>query len=432
MFVSLMAVIMLIVVIILIFSKKVPMVFIMACVPIIFGKILGFSIAELGMASLNQINMIMKASGYMLLFALMYFTMLSETGMFEMLISKMLKIFKIKSNVWSVMIMTTIIAGVSSLSASPTSAYLITFPMLMPLYNKMNFDKRAAMIITQTTIAAMSFLPWGMVISTSAVFSGMEPLELTKYCIPLAFCFIPGIIFQWIYFSRQHYKNNSIEIMDNDEIDIVSSSKSLNARPEKFAINVVVFLITIIVLACSDIAPYIIFIFSSLITLLINYPTPKEYQPIWAKSSSAFYIIILMLIGIGVFLGVFRETGMLKGVANLMISIFPSFLMRYTHIILLGLCVVIVRFIPYQVFLSLMPILIGIGNSLGLNPAYIAAPFALNLVLGTGSSAYNSTTHVGVGLLGIDLEKYLNLATPIQQITNIIVMGTALLFGVIK
>lgn len=429
--ISLMAIIMLIIVIILIFSKKIPMVFILAVVPIIFAKLLGFPMDKIGIASLNQISIIMKASGYMLLFALMYFTMLSETGMFEILINKLLTIFKIKSNIWSVMILTTLVAGIGSLSASPTSAYLITFPMLMPLYNKLGFDKRAAMIIAQTVIAAMSFLPWGMVVSTAAVFSGMEPIELTKYCIPLAICFIPGIIFQWIYFYRRYNKDKSKEI-SNSEVNIVNKEINPNSKPEKFVINFIVFILTIITLGFTNTAPYIIFIFSSLVTLLINYPTPKEYQPIWAKSSSAFYVIILMLIGIGVFLGVFKETGMLTSVANSMVNVFPSFLMRYAHIILLGLCVVIVRFIPYQVFLSLMPILIGIGNNVGINPAYIAAPFALNLVLGTGSSAYNSTTHVGVGLLGIDLEKYLNLATPVQQITNIIVMGTALLFGVIK
>ena len=120
----------------------------------------------------------MKASGYMVLFALIYFTMLSESGMFHILVKQFLKLFRGSMNIYLVMIMTSVIAAIGMLTSSVITAYLIVFPIMIPLYEKMKFNKISAMIIAQTAIAAMCFLPWGIAVVNSAVFAGVDALNL--------------------------------------------------------------------------------------------------------------------------------------------------------------------------------------------------------------------------------------------------------------
>ena len=68
---------MLIVVIVCILWNKIPLNFVMFVVPTVSMIMLGYSISETSTFILNQFNTVMSASGYMLLFGLIYFTMLT-------------------------------------------------------------------------------------------------------------------------------------------------------------------------------------------------------------------------------------------------------------------------------------------------------------------------------------------------------------------
>ena len=87
-----------------------------------------------------------------------------------------------------------------------TPAYLITFPILVPLYKKYDFDREAAFIIAQTAMSAMCFIPWGIGMAYTASSAGLSANELSKASVPWALCFIPAIILQWVYFGIKHKK----------------------------------------------------------------------------------------------------------------------------------------------------------------------------------------------------------------------------------
>jgi len=429
---TIMAIIMLSIVIAFVFYKKVPIQFVLAVVPIICALFLGFDLNKLNVMMTDSINNTMKSVGYMLLFAFMYFTLLGETGMFDIAVEGFMKVTKGKVNVYVVMILTTIVAAIGALTASVVSAYLIVFPVMMLFYKKLKFDKKAAMIIAQTSIAAMCFVPWGIGLATSAVFAKVDPMTLAKQVIPISLCFIPAIILQWIYFGMKHKKQvGSIGIVANTE-EAVEKKQNPNARPQFFWINLIIFICALIALSYFKVPPYIVFIFATLLTTLINYPHPREYRPLWTKAGESFFNTLIMIVAISIFVGVFNGTGMIKGLSSLIVSIFPTGLARYMHIILLALCVVVIRFVPYQLYNSLYPLLISVGASFGLSGFIIIAPFVTNIALATGSSPMTPTTHVGTGLLEIDTEEYCKMAVPIMTATNIVVIIIGMIFGVIK
>lgn len=433
---TIMAIIMLSIIIAFVFIKKVPIQFVLAIVPIICALFLGVKLTDLNNAMLDQINSTMKSVGYMLLFGMMYFTLLSETGMFVIIVQGMMKLTRGKFNVYTLMIMTTIVEAIAMLTASPVISYLITFPVMLSIYKKFKFDRKAAMIIVQTAAAAMSFLPWGMGIANSAIFAKVDPMLLSKQVIPITLCFIPVIILQWVYFGIRHKKQvGTIHELENNEensVEAVKNDENPNARPQFFWINFIVFIGVIIALAVFQIPPYIVFIFGVLITTLVNYPNPKQYNPIWKNSGATYFNTLLMFVAISIFVGVFNSTGMIKGLSELIISIFPTFLARYMHIILLAICVIVIRFVPYQLYNSLYPLLISVGASFGLDGLIIIAPFVTNLAFATGSSPMTPTTHVGASLLDINVEEYCKLAVPVQTISNILVIIIGMALGFIQ
>lgn len=203
---TVMAIILVLIVVATVVTKKVPFNFVLFIVPIICSLLLGFSLQETSDFVLEQFSSIMKSAGFMLLFAFLYFQMLTEAGVFDTIISAVTNKLGDKMNVIVIMILTSVIAAFAILTGNFTPAYLITFPILVPLYKKYDFDREAAFIIAQTAMSAMCFIPWGIGMAYTASSAGLSANELSKASVPWALCFIPAIVLQWVYFGIKHKK----------------------------------------------------------------------------------------------------------------------------------------------------------------------------------------------------------------------------------
>ncbi len=416
------------------FFKRLPNQFVLCIVPVFCGLALGFSIDELADMIIGQVNTAMKSAGYMVLFAMIYFTMLTETGMFDDLIRRLLKLSHGRLHIYAVMIITSVIAAVGMLTATVVTAYLIVFPIMLPIYKKMKFDHNAAMVIAQTAIAAMCFVPWGIAVVNSSVFAGVDPLELSRRLMPVSLCFIPSIVLQWVYFAYVHKKSGGLMVVDWSADEAESGEKKENdlARPRLFWFNLLLFVIVVAMLATSVMPSYITFIFASAITILVNYPSGKDHQKLISKAGGRFFGTIQMLIGISFFIGIFQGTGMTEALATTIVTHVPEFLTRYIHIILAMSMVLVIRFIPNKIYNSMYPVLISVGSRFGLAGTDVIAPFVCNMSLATGSSPFTATTHVGTSLLGLDVNSYCNKSMKVQFVTNIVIILTAILVGVVR
>lgn len=428
--VTLMAILLIAVVVVSVITKKVPFNFVLFIVPVICSLILGYSIHETSTFIVDQLASMMKSAGFMLLFAFLYFQMLTEAGMFDTIVSAIIKKLGNKMNVIVIMVLTTLIGGFSILTGNFTPAYLITFPILVPLYKKFDFDRNAAFIIAQTAMSAIGFIPWGIGMAYTASSAGLDAKELSIAAMPWGLCFIPVIVLQWIYFARQHKKRVGTFTAVLDVEHKTEETKSENLRPQFFWINVIIFIISLVALGVFEIAPYFVFIVAMVVTAMINYP--NNFGEIFSKVGPMYLNILVMLLAINTYQAVFNNTGMVEALSNSLIQHCPQFLLRYVHIIMLLLCVVIIYVIPFQVFNALYPVFISIGVGFGIPAVAIIAPFICNLSLATSSTPTNSSTYTGCALLEIDVDTYCKKAVPIQTISNAIVVLTAILFGILQ
>lgn len=433
--ITVVAFLMVAVVIAAVFFKRVPMQMVLYVVPIVCCVILGYNFQEIGDLIIGQVNNSMKAAGYMCMFAMIYFTMLSKTGMFPTLIKSLVKLFHGGISVYAVMIITSVIAAVSMLTAQVVSAYLIVFPIMLPLYKKMKFDRIAAMIIAQTSIAAMCFVPWGIAVVNSSVFAGVDAMELSRRLMPLTVCFIPVIVLQWIYFAIQHKKQGGpmkIQWSDEDSKSDGDGKDEAFLRPGLFWFNLILFILVVILLSLNKVPSFMIFMIAAFLMTLVNYPNPKDHQKLLREAGDRFYPVLTMLIGVSVFIGIFQGTDMVNALAGAVVGNIPVLLTRYIHIILAALMVVVIQFMPNKIYNSMYPVLLSIGSKFGLSGPDVLAPFVCNMTLATGSSRFTAATHVGVGLLELDIDKYCKKAVVIQSVSNVLVILIAIVFGIVR
>ena len=414
-----------------VFLKKVPMQFTLCIIPVVCGLILGYPIKEIGDIAMSQIMKSMQSAGIMCLFAMIYFTMLSETGMFNTITRQLIKLTRGRVSVYMVMILTSLVAGIGMMTATVVTAYTIVFPAMMPLYKKMKFDRAAAMIIAQTAIAGMCFLPWGIAVVNSSVFASVDAMELSRRLVPVAVCFIPAIVLQWIYFGYVHKRQGLPMMVEWSEENETEEENPLR-RPKLFWINLVIFLAVIAALVTAAVPSYLVFIIASFLTIMIDYREPKDYQKMLNKAAGRFGGTMMMLIGISVFLGIFNETGMVNALAAAVVGAFPAVLTRYIHLFLAAIMVLVIRFMPNKIYNSMYPALISMGSSYGLAGVDVIAPFVCNMSLATGISPFTATTHVGVSLLELDIEEYCRKGVPVMEVTNLMIIVIALCVGVIR
>ena len=429
--VLLMAIVLILIVVATVITKKVPFNFVLLIVPVVCALILGYSVEETSTFVVEQLSSMMQSAGFMLLFAFLYFQMLTEAGVFDTIVTVVTTKLGNKMNVVVIMILTTVIGGFSILTGNFTPAYLITFPILVPLYKKFDFDREAAFIIAQTAMSALCFIPWGIGMAYTASSAGLDAGELAAASMPWGLCFIPAIILQWVYFGWKHKKRvGTFQAVAEVETTAEKKEEDPNLRPKLFWVNLLIFVIALAALGVFGVAPYFVFIVATVVTAMLNYP--KNFGEIFAKVGPMYLNILVMLIAINVYQAVFNNTGMVGAISDALMQFCPEFLLRYIHIILLLLCVVIIYVIPFQIFNALYPIFISIGTGFGIPAVAVIAPFVCNLSLATSSTPTNSSTYTGCALTETEVQHYCRKAVPIQTVTNAVVVLTAVIFGVLQ
>lgn len=412
------------------FQKRVPLWLVMMLVPIAAALVLGYPVADISASLTKTMNSTMVSAGYLMFFALIYFTMLTETGMFETIVNAVLKPFGGRMNVIILLVLTTALSLLCAVTAQISITYLILFPLLLPLYKRFGLNREYAFILCQTALAVMMWLPWSPAIVNVSVVLGCDAMELSAAASRVAVCMAPGIVFQWVYMAWRHKKENGTWGLTPAAAGEQAGEQKENplARPKLFWINFLVFLVLMAGLIGFSLPPYLVFIAGCAYMIIFVYP--NDFGPMVAKAGKTYVNLFTFMMAMSIYLAVFTDTGMNNAIGELLTSLFPGFLTRYMHIILLAVCVVCVRYVPNRVFTLLYPVLVAIGAQFGFSGMAMIAPFIINLTLATGSTPLNPPNFLACSLLEVDSTHYFSTAVKIQSITNLIAIAAAVVMGV--
>ena len=140
------------------------------------------------------------------------------------------------------------------------------------------------------------------------------------------------------------------------------------ARPKLFWVNFALFIASLFCFMFLTAVPtYVLFMLFSAAALLINYHTQKEQGQIVRKYSATMLAPGILFMGIGMMVGIINGTGMVTAIVDVVLSVIPSFMVRWFHVIFAIIILPIEIFVPYQAFQSMNPLLLGLGAGVGLN-----------------------------------------------------------------
>ncbi|RXT58025.1 CitMHS family transporter [Lacticaseibacillus chiayiensis] len=376
-------------------------------------------------------------TGIMLLFAILYFSIMLDAGLFDPITARMIKIAK--GDPMKVLMATAIVAMAVSLNGDGTTTTLICCSAFIPIYKKLNMNMMnlGVLIILQNTI--MNLLPWGGPTARAMAVLKVDA-DILTYLLPGMILALAYVVFYVApHMGRAERKRLGVRQLTDEEIDemtsVVDPEVSEIRRPNMFVFNGILTIVLIAWLVASSfikviaMPPLLLFLVGTCIALMANYPKlGDQSKRIGANGGDAVQVVILVFAA-GVFMGLFQGTGMAEALAKSFTTIIPSSMAGFW-----GLVIVLIS-APGTFFLSndgfyfgVMPVLATAGRAYG----FTNMQMALASLMGQAFhllSPLVAFIYLLLRLTGLDMGKWQREAGKYALGIFVIFVVTVMLFG---
>ena len=424
--------IMIIVIVALLLKGKMSPIVVLVVVPAIAALILGHN----PVAVADMIKEGVKTTtnnGILFIFSVIYFGVLSDTGLFDIIVDWLVK--KAGSNVIAVTVATAIIATIAHLDGTTATTVLITIPALYPVYKRMKIDPKILLCITGACMGVMNLLPWGGPTARAATVLEMNANDLWHILIPVQIIGLVLNIVLAVILGMMAIKagagKGAGEVVEVDQ-KAAAEADALRKKGPLLVFNLILTIAVIAILSAGVATSFVVFMVALCILLAVNYPDQKLQDKLIKKHAPAALIISATLFAAGAMVGVFDGTGMLEAMATAIMGVIPAALGRYIHVIFgllalpLGLCIGTDAY-----FYGIMPLVMQVGETYGVASLSTATAMIIGKNIALMVSPLVPATFLAIGLTGTELKDNMKFSIPWYYLISVITVILCCIVGII-
>ncbi|ALX49096.1 CitMHS family transporter [Lentibacillus amyloliquefaciens] len=434
-------------IVILLIKGKVSPIIAMVLIPVLGAFAAGFGLSEIGEFFNQGMDSVIDVA-IMFIFAILFFGIMQDAGLFDPLINKMIALSK--GNIIAVSVATVLIAAVAQMDGSGASTFLITIPAMLPLYKRLKMSPYLLLLLIAGSAAIMNMTPWAGPLGRTASVLSMDVTELWYPLIPvqvIGMVLMIGLAVLLGYrekrkiteqFGNQAVLQESAAALEETpgeltEEDVKASfTESSLARPKLIWVNAIIAVGVVALLVSGIIPAGFAFMLGVSIILPINYPNMKDQtERIKAHASSALTMATIILAA-GSFLGILTGTGMLNAIAEDVVSVMPETVGPYLHLFIgvLG--------VPFDLLLStdayyfaLLPVVEQIAAGFGTATLSTAYAMIIGNIVGTFVSPLAPAVWLALGLSGLEMGRHIKYSLPWLWGLSIVLLIIAVFIGVV-
>lgn len=405
---------------------------------IIFPFILGVVLVLGGRFTFSNLAAAIKAgfnstapTAALFVFSVLYFGIMTDAGMFDVIIGKLMKL--IGNNVVGVCVMTCVIALIGHLDGGGASTFCIVVPAMLPIYKKMNMRTTSLLRISVLAMGVLNLMPWAGPTMRAATVLGMEAGELWGVIIPIQ---IFGVVLSLAHAVLTGFqeKKRGAGLAEGETLEIQAASEEASelARPKLFWFNLLLTIAVIAMLIWDEFPSYVPFMLGVAISLFVNYgATAKMHKKIINLHAGPALMMCSTLMGAAVLMGVlttsfnYNDAGVLvaasakstavadvpsvvRCLAGLVTAILPEAIGQHLPLVIGILSVPLaLAFDTDSYFYGMLPVIIAIGAEFGVAALPIAVAMVVCRNCATFISPMVPATLLGTGLADVDIKDHI-------------------------
>lgn len=415
-----------------ILSRRMSALVALIVVPVVAALIGGFGL-QTSQFVVNGVKALAPVVG-MFVFAILYFGTITDAGTLDPIIDRILR--TVGTRPTRIVVGTALLALLIHLDGSGAVCFLITIPAMLPLYDRLNMDRRV-LAAAVSLAAGVNFLPWtGPMIRASASLH----LPVSSIFNPLIPVQIVGLVFvfgmAWMLGKREERRLGArlagVEVALARH-ELTDEEQALR-RPRNFWFNLLLtaaVLGTMVVMG-EKIPPVLMFMIGLCIALLVNYPNVEMQRKRIDAHARAALMMAGILLAAGVFTGIMQGSGMLKAMAQAAVGFVPASMA--THIpVVLGLISMPLSllFDPDSFYFGVLPVVAEVAAQLGVPAVKIGQAAILGqMTTGFPISPLTPATFLVIGLTGIDLAEHQRFSFPLLFGASVVMTLACVVFGI--
>jgi citrate-Mg2+:H+ or citrate-Ca2+:H+ symporter, CitMHS family len=412
----------------LIMTKRISVITALVLTPIVFGLVGGFAPKELGEFALSGIKQV-APTGMLLMFAVLYFATMLDTGLFDPVIAFIIK--SVKGDPLKIIIGTAILTMIVHLDGDGTATFMIVLSAFLPIYKQLKINPLILSGIVALSVGPIHLVPWSGTSARAISTLKSDAIHIFNPNIP---AIIGGILWvllvAYIFGIKERKRLGVRDFHYNHQDNLTAEQRSLRRR-NLLWFNALLTICLILSLMKGWLPAPVLFILASIIALAVNYPKLNEQQKVIKNHGTNIFMVSSIIFAAGIFSGILTGSKMIEAMANTLVTLIPehhaNLLPALTAITSLPASIL---FTPDAYYFGVVPILSDTATQFGIDPLEIGRAALLGqMTVGFPISPLTASTFLLVGMAEVDLGDHQKFIFKWAFGTTIVMTLVALLTG---
>ncbi|WP_420148117.1 CitMHS family transporter [Spirosoma sp.] len=413
---------------VLIITKRLSVVTALVLVPLIMGLLAGFSPKELGEMILSGIKQV-APTGILLMFAVLYFATMLDAGLFDPIISGIVRY--VKGDPLKVIVGTAILTMIVHLDGDGTATFMIVMSAFLPIYKQLKINRLILSGIVALSVGPLHLVPWSGTSARAISTLKTDATQLFNPNIPAIIAGIGWVLFVAYWFGQKERKRLGITDLVYAHHENLTDQQQQLRRPKLFWVNALLTIGLIVTLMKGWVPTPALFVVAGAVALLINYPMLPDQQKVLRSHGNNIFMVSSMIFAAGVFSGILTGSKMIDSMATSLVSLIPqqhaAWLPTLTAITSMPASLL---FTPDAYYFGVVPILSQTATQFGIDPLEIGRAALLGqMTVGFPVSPLTASTFLLVGLAEVDLGDHQKFILKWAFGTTLVMTLAALLTG---
>ncbi|MFF0083028.1 CitMHS family transporter [Streptomyces canus] len=465
---------------VLIMMKKMSPIAALVLIPALFCVFVGKG-AKLGDYVIDGVTSLAPTAA-MLMFAIVYFGVMIDVGLFDPVVRGILKFAK--ADPMRIVVGTAILAAIVSLDGDGSTTFMITVSAMYPLYKRLKMS-----LVVMTGVAAMAngvmnTLPWGGPTARAATALKLDASDIFVPMIPALAVGLLGVFVLSYVLGKRERKRLGVLTLDEILVDEKAGEKvetkveetetvlvgaggsgsgaktpvatggsgsgidaedeagdaerfqvldpnRATLRPKLYWFNALLTLTLLTAMIMEWLPIPVLFLIGAALALTVNFPHIPDQKARLAAHADNVLNVSGMVFAAAVFTGVLQGTGMVDHMARWMVDVIPDGMGPHMALVTGILSLPLTYFMSNDGFyFGVLPVLAEAGAAHGVTPLEMARASLVGQPLHM-SSPLVPAVYVLVGMAKVEFGDHTRFVVKWAALTCLIILGAGILFGII-